>query len=56
MILPTIKLKCDNDLGYRIINLDDYDKDVDILFDDVLVVESKNIDAPTTKTRRTKTT
>ena len=38
MILPTIKIKCDNVLGYRLINLSDYIKNVDIPFD---IIESE---------------
>lgn len=35
MILQTIKLKCDNELGYRIINLYEYNSFVDLVFEEL---------------------
>ena len=57
MILPTIKIKCDNELGYRIINLDEYDSLVDLTFDEVKYEDSHELqpmNIPTSKTRKVK--
>lgn len=55
MILKTVKIKCDNDLGYRIINLSDFLESVDELYDPRVIFDEPDHHVPVnTKKSRSK--
>lgn len=54
MILETVKIKCDNDLGYRIINLSDFSESIDELYDPVVIFDEPDHHTTTKKPRSKK--